>query len=494
MNGPITRLAVAAVVLVSSLIVGTTYWQVWAAPSLADRQDNAIERVAEFTVKRGRIYAGDGRTVLAANRRKRISGKTFYFRTYPHGRLAPHLVGYATQGRARAGLERSLNDFLTGANANLGTVLDTTLDRLRGATIEGNDVELTLDVHGQRAAVRALGNRCGAVVALEPRTGRVLVLASSPGYDTNLVERDFGAIQRIRGDCHSSTALYDRATQGLYVPGSTFKVVTAATALDSHRYSLASTFLDPGYCIEYGKRVFNFADQSGPEQFGTVTLLQAIEHSINAVFCNIGKSLGGLRVLAKARRFGFYELPPLETPSDQRRPSGLYRRGHLFSPRNGFQVDPGRLAFGQERLLVTPLQMAMVVAGIANRGMVMEPTAVQRIVAPDGSTVSRLKPHRFSQAVSPRTASALTTAMKAVVTSGTGTAARIPGVAVAGKTGTAETGRSGVNTTSFVAFAPADSPRVAIAVFLEQQHGVGGTTAAPIARAVLEALLRRGRT
>ena len=494
MNGPITRLAAAAVILVASLIVGTTYWQVWAAPALADRQDNAIERVAEFTVKRGRILAADGRTLLAANRRKRISGQTLYFRTYPHGRLFPHLVGYSTQGRARAGLERSLNDYLTGANTELGTFLDTTLDRLRGATIEGNDVVLTVNARAQRAAIQALGTRCGAVVALEPRTGRVLVLASSPTYDANLVERDFNAIGRMRGDCRSATALYDRATEGLYVPGSTFKVVTAAAALDSRRYSLASSFLDPGYCIEYKRKVYNFADQSGPEQFGTVTLLQAIEHSINAVFCNIGKALGGLRVLAKARRFGFYELPPLETPADQRQASGLYRRRHLFYPKNGFQVDPGRLAFGQERLLVTPLQMAMVVAAIANRGLLMQPTAVERIVAPDGKTVSRLDPQPLGQAVSPRTAAALTTAMKAVVTSGTGTAARLPGVAVAGKTGTAETGRSGVNTTSFVAFAPADAPRVAIAVFLEEQHGVGGTTAAPVARAVMEALLGGGRT
>jgi len=490
-NGPITRLAVAAVVLVASLIVGTSYWQVWAAPSLADRQDNAIERVAEFTVKRGRILAADGRTVLANNRRKRISGKTFYFRVYPHGRLAPHLVGYATQGRARAGLERSLNDYLTGANSNLGTLLDTTLDRLRGATIEGNDVVTTLDKRGQDAALRALGDRCGAIVALEPRTGRVLVLASSPTYDANLVERDFKAIQRIRGTCRSATALYDRATEGLYAPGSTFKVVTASAALDSRRYSLASSFLDPGYCEEYGRRVNNY-DTSTP--FGRVTFLQAIQFSINSVFCNVGKDLGGPRLLAKARRFGFYELPELETPADQRRPSGLYKGGHLFFPKSPFQVDPGRLAFGQERLLVTPLQMAMVAAAVGNRGVLMRPTAVDRIVAPDGKVISRTKPERFGRAVSPNTAAELTTAMKAVVAGGTATAARISGIPVAGKTGTAETGRHGVNTTSFVAFAPADRPRVAIAVFLENQSGTGGTTAAPVAKAVMEALLRRGRT
>jgi peptidoglycan glycosyltransferase len=490
MNGPITRLAVVAVVMVAALIVGTTYWQVWAAPSLADRQDNALERVREFTVKRGRILAADG-TVLAANTRRRRAGKTFYFRRYPHGTLAPHLVGYSTVGRARAGLERSLNDYLTGANTQLATLLENAVDRLGGGTIEGNDVHLTLRPNAQRVALRALGSRCGSVVALEPATGRVLVLASTPTYNANLVERDFAAIKRIRGACRSADALFNRATEGLYAPGSTFKVVTMAAALDSDEYSLASTFLDPGYCIEYGRRVNNYDTSGGA---GRVNFLQALQFSINSVFCNVGKDLGGVRILAKARELGFYELPPLETPSGERRESGLYKDGEPFFPRNSFQVDPGRLAFGQERLLVTPLQMAMAVGAIANDGILMAPTAVERIVSPERRTVARLDRDRVGRALSAETARELTAAMRAVVAAGTGTAARLGGIPVAGKTGTAETGRSGVNTTSFAAFAPADRPRVAIAVFLEGQSGTGGTTAAPIAREVMEALLGRGRT
>ena len=487
MNRQLARLAVAAVVLIASLIVATTYWQTWAAPTLADRQDNALQKVVEFTVKRGRIFAGDGRTVLAANVRRRVKGKTFYFRRYPQGRLAAHLVGYSTSGRARAGLEQSLNDYLTGANTNFATVLDTTVDRLSGATIEGNDVFLTLNVRAQRLALRALGNRCGAVVALDPRNGRVLVLASSPTYDPNLVERRFEQVQRDpQAGCTPSAPLIDRASAGLYAPGSTFKVVTAAAALDSRRYSLASTFIDPGFCMEYGKRVNNY-DTSSP--FGLVNLMTAMQYSINSVFCNIGKDLGGVRILRKARRFGFYSKPELETPGDERRASGLYKNGRLFWPRQEFDVDPGRLAFGQERLGVTPLQMAMIVAAVANRGLLMQPTAVARIVAPDGKVVTRSKPKVVGRAVSAGTAAQITAAMRAVVAGGTGTAAAIPGVAVAGKTGTAETGRSGVNTTSFVAFAPADRPRVAIAVMLENQSGTGGTTAAPVARLVMEALL-----
>jgi peptidoglycan glycosyltransferase len=485
-NNQIRRLAVAGVVLLGALIVATTYWQTWAAAGLADRQDNAIRRVAEFTIERGRILGPGGRPVYAENVRRRVGGKTLYFRRYPPRGLAPHVVGYSTQVRSRAGLERSLNDFLTGSNANLSTVLDTSLDRLRGSTIEGNDVLLTLDARAQLAALNALGGRCGAVVALEPRTGRVLVMASSPTYNPNLVERSFAGIRRIRADCRPANALFNRATQGLYAPGSTFKVVTAAAALDSGKYSLRSTFVDPGYCIEYGRRVSNY-DTSSP--FGTVNFLQALQYSINSVFCNIGKDLGAIRILETARRFGFYATPPLETPVDERLGSGLYRRGKLFFPKDDFAADPGRLAFGQERLLVTPLQMAMAVAAVANDGVVMRPYVVDRIVSPGGKTVTRTKPDRLGRAVKASTANALTEAMKAVVSGGTARNAQLPG-GVAGKTGTAETGRAGVNTTSFVAFAPADRPRLAIAVFLEGQSGTGGSTAAPVARVVMQALLR----
>jgi penicillin-binding protein A len=489
-NAPIRRLAVAAVILMTALIVATTYWQTWAAPGLAARQDNAIRQVAEFTVERGRILAPDGRTVLAENVERRVGGRTYYFRRYPNPDLAPHVVGYSTQGRSRAGIERSLNDFLTGANANLGTVLDTTLDRIRGATIQGNDVVLTLHVPGQRAAQRALGNRCGAVAAIEPATGRVLVLASSPSYDPNVIEEDWERAQRAPGaGCTPPAPLVNRATDGLYAPGSTYKIVTGAAALEDDRYSLSSTFVDPGYCTVYGRRVNNY-DTTRP--FGRVDFVTAMRYSINSVFCNMGLQLGAIEILQQSRRFGFYSRPPLETPAAERQASGLYRDRELFMPTEPQQADPGRLAFGQERLLVTPLQMAMVAAGIGNGGVVMQPTIVQRILSPDGRTIQRVRREQLGRAVSQRTAADLTRSMVAVVAGGTGTAAQLPGVAVAGKTGTAETGRAGVNTTSFAAFAPASQPRIAIAVFLENQRGTGGTTAAPIARAVMQAVLGAG--
>ena len=274
---------------------------------------------------------------------------------------------------------------------------------------------------------------------------------------------------------HACRPLLNRATAGLYTPGSTFKVITTAAALESGKFNPASEFVDKGYCIEYGKKVFNFADQNGPEVFGLVTLTQALEHSINSVFCNIGKALGPAAILDQAQRFGFYRLPPLETPSDERAASGLYEKGNLFLPSDPNAVDPGRLAFGQERMLVTPLQMAMVAAGVAERRC--RDDALRRRPDPEAG---RIDPHadgarallRGRPAPDGSRADRHDGAGRA---SGTGTAAQIPGVRVAGKTGTAETGTpDGENNAWFIGFAPADAPRVAVAVVLSGQSGTGG--------------------
>jgi penicillin-binding protein A len=488
-NKQIARLGLVGVALVAALIVATTYWQTWASAGLADRQDNEIQRVAQFSIKRGLIRAADG-TILASNRIKKVGGQKLYLRRYPQGGLFSHVVGYSTQSRSRAGLESSMNDYLTGANRNLDTVLKTTLDRIRGATITGNDLWLTMRPGPQRLAMRELAGKCGSVVALDPRTGKVLVMASRPTYDPNLVEKDFARINNIRAVCRPAAPLLNRATDGLYTPGSTFKVVTASAALDSGRFTPQSRFFDPGYCIEYGQKVRNAGNPEAPETFGSVDLITGLEHSINSVFCNIGKAIGAGKILGYAKRYGFYEDPPLETPANERSPSGLYKNGELFRPSDPrAQVDPGRLAFGQERMLATPLQMAMVAAGVGNKGVVMEPFVVDRITNPNGGVVTRTKPRKLHRAISRQTAEELTQMMEGAVTSGTGTAAQIPGVPVAGKTGTAETGIPGRYTSWFIAFAPANAPRVAVAVVLQDQTGFGGQVAAPIAKDVMQAIL-----
>jgi penicillin-binding protein A len=490
MNKQVSHIGVASLVLLSALVVATTYWQTWANAGLADRQDNEIRLVAQFTIKRGKIYAADGRTLLATNVEKKVGGQTFYFRRYPSGPLFASVVGYSTQSRNRTGLERSYNDYLTGSNANLDTVFRSTLDKLRGATVTGNDLVLTIRPGVQALARRLLQGKCGAVVALEPATGRLLAMATNPTYNPNLIERRFAQATRSNAPCRG--ALQNRATQGLYIPGSIFKIVTAAAALDTGRFKPDSPFYDPGYCIEYGQRVRNAGNPEAPETFGSVNFTSGLVHSINSVFCNIGKTIGAATILRYAERFGFYSLPPLETPENERVESGLYNRGRLFKPkRPQFQVDPGRLAFGQERLQVTPLQMAMVAATVGNHGITMRPHVIERVVSPGGKTITRLKPEQIARPIKRQTAAELTEMMELAVRGGTGTAAYIPGLRVAGKTGTAETGRTNVHTTWFVAFAPADAPRIAIAVVVENQlNGFGGTIAAPIARQVMEAVLR----
>jgi len=495
MNRQVNRLAVVAIVLLVALVVATTYWQTWASAGLQDRQDNAIQRVVQYTIARGLIQAGT--TTLAANKKVKRGGATFYFRRYPQHGLAAQTIGYSTQSRSQAGLERSMNDYLTGSNTNLSDAFRHILDRLGNATVHGNNLQLTIRPRAQALAQRLLGNRCGAVVAMNPRTGAVYVMASSPTYDPNLIDQPGGyaKVLKIRGACTGASALYNRTTQGLYTPGSTFKVVTAAAALDTGAFTPSSTFDDPGYCTEYGKQISNAGnpDQGGHEVFGHLDFSSALEHSVNSVFCNIGKQIGAGTILAYAKRFGFYRTPPLETPGNERYASGLYNGSHLFDPKDpASQVDPGRLAFGQERLLATPLQMAMVAATVANGGVVPRPYVVQKITSSDGSTVRTTHPSNLGRAIKPQTAAELNQMMQLVVQGGTGTTAQIPGIKVAGKTGTAETNTPNVYTAWFISFAPADNPQVAIAVVLEKQlNGFGGAVSAPIAKQVMQALLAR---
>jgi penicillin-binding protein A len=497
-NRQLRRLSLVSVLMLVVLVGATTYWQAWAAGGLQDKQDNAIERVVQFSIERGLIVPESGKAIYAANRRKRVSGQTLFFRRYPTLGLAAQTVGYSTASHSQAGLEQSMNDYLTGSNTNLSNALQRTLDRLGGGTVKGNKLVLTLDTSAQNLAMKELGSQCGAVVAMDVKTGAVLVLASKPTYNPNLIDEPGGyeKVLKIRGSCGEGAALENRATAGLYTPGSTFKMITAAAALDTGKFKPTSPFYDPGYCIDYGKPVSNAGnpDQGGTEVFGHVDLAEGFQHSINSVFCNVGKALGARVILDYAKRFGFYSVPPLETPADERAASGLYvytKKGRvLYDPADQNLVDAGRLGFGQERMLVTPLQMAMVGATIANGGVVPRPYVVQRIVGPDGSIVRDTKSSTLGRAIKPTTAAELTQMMVSVVQAGTGTAAQIPGVQVAGKTGTAETGVPNVYTAWFVCFAPADNPRFAVAVVLEKQlNGFGGVVSAPIAKAVLENLL-----
>jgi penicillin-binding protein A len=495
-NKQIRHVSVAALILIAVLVVSTTYWQTWAVGDLAARQDNETQLVHRLTIDRGKIFGADG-TLLATNRRSRKHGLTIYTRHYPQNDLAPQVIGYSTTDGTTTGLEQTLDDYLTGANTNLSNSLRDAL-QLGSRTVRGDDVYLTLRPDIQRLALDQLAGRCGAVVVLDTKTGAVVAMASSPSYNANLMVQPhgFNKVKRIKGTCGSASALQNNATVGLYPPGSTFKMVTAAAALDSGAYTPSSPFYDPGYCTEYGTRVKNSSapDSPGaPEAFGNVSLAEGFEHSINSVFCNVGIHIGGLKILEYAKRFGFYSLPPLETPPSESNASGLYNKGHLFTPTSNRQIDSGRLAFGQERMLATPLQMALVGATIARKGLVPKPYLVQKVVAADGSTVTKTQPQTLGRAIKPSTAAELNQMMQLVVQGGTAaTVGFPPELKVAGKTGTAELGLGDVYDSWFVAFAPADNPRYVVAVVVEKQpNGFGASVAAPIAKTILEKLLPR---
>jgi len=462
------------------LITMTAYWQIWAASGLAARQDNARLVYRQLQIKRGLIYAANGHTLLARNVRREKNGLAIYLRRYPFGPLFGHPVGYNTVGSGRSGLEQSWNDYLTASNADLSTVLGRLGDRLQGQTVTGNNLITSLSLPAQRAAMRDLAGHSGAVVAMEPSTGRIVAMASTPGYNPNTVAQQFGHLNRPG----SGAPLLNRTTQGLYAPGSTFKVVTATAALESGKYTPDTTIDGHGSCITVQTVPLCNA---GGETAGVVSLSDALTFSYNTVFAQVGQSVGYDRLYNTMRAYGFFTDPPLDYPSDEMSPSGLYTHGHLL--RRTAPVDVGRVAIGQERLLATPLQMAEVVGTIANGGIRMRPTLVDRAVSSSGSTVFTQHPDQIQRVMSPQTAQELNQMMRRVVEEGTGTAANVGGLSVAGKTGTAETGVPGLNTAWFIAFAPADAPKIAVAVTIERTPDFGGTVAAPIAADVIRAYL-----
>jgi peptidoglycan glycosyltransferase len=461
------------VLLLFGLLVGfTSYWSVLDANGLEDNTANKRLLLEEQQIRRGLIFARDG-TVLARNKVTGRGESRFFERVYPPASLFGHVVGYNFVERGRSGLERSHNDDLTGETNEFTTVFD----ELRGRDREGDDLVTTLDPQGQQTALGALGGRTGAIVAIEPQTGSVRVMASVPGFDPNRIPKDFPELNREPG-----SPLFNRATQSGYPPGSTFKVVTAAAALDSGRFTPQTTLSGKSPREIGGVPLSNFGGQS----FGAVTLTEALTHSINTVWAQVGERLGKQTMYEYMRRFGFNRKPPIDLPGSELRSSGVFNSGKLLDESNA--IDIGRVAIGQERLLVTPLQMAMVAAAIGNGGSLMRPHLVKEVRDPDGRTVRRVKPSEEAEVVKPESARALASMMSQVVKEGTGTAAALSGIDVAGKTGTAEVG--GTNQAWFIAFAPVDNPRIAIAATVERTSGQGGTVAAPIAKRVMESLLQ----
>ncbi len=474
MNVQIAKLFGVIVLLFGVLVLRTSQWAVFDAHGLETQALNRRPLLEQQRIRRGAIRTSDGE-VVAQSHPVGTGPRRIYVRDYPLGDLFGNPVGYSFVDRGQTGIERSHNDQLVGNKTEFLSILD----QLRGHRQVGDDLTSSLDASAQRTAISAMNGQPGAVVALEPDTGRVRVMVSVPGYDPNQVSNtaDFKAFNR-----DPNAPLFNRATQSGYPPGSTFKVVTAAAALDSGEFSPDSVINGDSPKVISGVPLQNDFNQS----YGDITLTDALTHSVNTVFAQVGERLGTSTMFKYMDRFGFNALPHLDYPADQMTASGVYAGNRLLGA--GSAIDIGRVALGQERLRVTPLQMAEVAASIGNRGVLVQPRLWERVVDPDGRVVSEQKPHSVDRVISEQSAGELTAMMANVVKEGTGTAAALSGISVAGKTGTAEVA-NGLNQAWFIAFAPIDNPKIAVAVTVEKTSGQGGTVAAPIAKTVMESLL-----
>jgi penicillin-binding protein A len=472
MNKPVIRIFGVVLLLFGILVFSTSWWTVFGAEGLRNNPNNRRALLEEQKIKRGRIFAADRRTLA----RPVPAPNDTWTRRWPTADLFAHSVGYSYTQFGRAGLERYYNDQLVGRRTELVGVVDSLL----GSDDVGDDLQTTLDPQAQQVAYAGLAGRKGAVVALDVKTGRVLVMASEPSFDPNDLDKG-NTFQRLSTD-NENSPLLNRATQGTYPPGSTMKTVTATAALDSGKYTPQSRVSGKNGKVISGVPLNNF----GSENFGDIDLTTALTNSVNTVWAEVGVKVGRKTMTDYMRRYGFFTDPPADYPGDQMVPSGVHvgRRTNL-TPNNP-RVDVGRVAIGQGGLEVTPLQMASVAQTIANGGIRMEPRLGRRVIDPDGRTVDDIGPAEATRVMSTQTAEELTAMMKQVVKEGTGTAAALEGVEVAGKTGTAELDIARrINQPWFIGF----TSRVAVAVTVERvQGGTGGVVAAPIAKKVLEAL------
>jgi penicillin-binding protein A len=459
-NASIARLFGLVLVLFALLVGFTSRWTVFEAEALRDNKNNSRELLAEQLIKRGLIRADDGQ-VLA---RSPAEAQKRFGRRYPTGPLFAHAVGCTSLDRGRSGIEDYYNDALTGRATN---AIDA-VTRLLGPAKVGDDLRTTLSEKAQKVATDALAGRQqqGAVVAMELKTGAVKVLAAKPSFDPS------------GKDCGGHNNL---ATQGLFPPGSTMKALTASAAIDSGKYQPDSRVSGENGKEISGAPLNNFGDES----FGDIDLTFALTNSVNTVWAEVAEKVGKKTMADYMEKFGFYADPPMDYPDGQMVPSGVNKgRKRLVRPTSD-QVDIGRVAIGQGDLEVTPLQMASVAQTIGNGGVRMEPRLVAKVVDQDGRTVDEPLPEEAERVMSEDSAQKVGDMMRNVVKEGTGTAAALEGVDVAGKTGTAEVNLQGLNDPWFIGF----TDRFAVAVVFERvQGGTGGTISAPVAKAVLESL------
>lgn len=468
----LTRTVFLFTALFAVLIGNITYIQVIKASEYQGMPSNNHTINKARFIKRGSIITADGLTL--AESIQQADGT--YARSYPNGNLAAHVVGYYSQQYGTMGIENTQNDTLTGSKDY--SSWQNALNSLAGISEPGNSVQLTIDSRIQRAAEQALAGRVGAIVALDPRSGAVLAWASAPTFDNTNIQ---AAIEAANASGGADTSMYDRATLALYTPGSTFKVLTLASALENGLATLDTTYDSPGRMEIGGADVVSIGERG----HGKISLAKAFALSSNTVFGQVADGLGAEKLVATARAFGYGQQLGLDfttAASVMPNPEEM-TEWELAWAGAGQPVGQGHTPGPQ----ATVMQNALMAATIANNGIAMNPYVVSQILAPDGTVLKTTRGHSLGQAVGSGTAEQVKQAMLDVVQNGTGSAAAIAGVKVAGKTGTAETNNANANST-FVGFAPYDTPTVAIAVVIEQ-NAKGEESAAAVGGQVLRAAL-----
>ncbi|HEX5907850.1 MAG TPA: penicillin-binding protein 2 [Propionibacteriaceae bacterium] len=476
MNKPIRRVAVVALLMFGLLLANGTYMMIFQQQSLAAQPQNRRVRDAEFAQNRGAILAA-GKTEIAETVPSKDRFK--YQRVYPEGELYAVITGFYSYDRGSTGLERTYNAPLSGTDDAL--FVRRLVDMATNKTPEGASVQTTIVPKIQKAAADALGNQKGAVVALDPKTGAVLAMVTSPTFDPNdIAGHDIEAAGKAYDRLASSSQLSNRAAREIYPPGSTFKLVTAAAALADGK-TPDSMVDSPDPLKLPGTRVYlsNSTNCGGTK----ITMTQALKVSCNTAFANLGMDVGEDKLREQAQLFGF----------DRRHLDDLGGVASQF-PDKLNEAQLALSSIGQYDVAASPLQMAMVAAAIANDGVLMDPYVVSTVRSQDLKPIETHKASELSTAMTPKNAKDLQQMMSEVVSAGTGRSAQIPGVEVAGKTGTAQSDPKRKPFAWFTSFAPVDDPAIAVAVIVEDANIprsdiAGGRLAAPIAREVMEAAL-----
>ncbi|WP_069385514.1 peptidoglycan D,D-transpeptidase FtsI family protein [Cellulosimicrobium cellulans] len=486
MNVPLRRVASVVLVMFLALMVSTTYIQVFQADQLNNDPRNVRTIYREYGNFRGPIVVA-GEAVASSSP---VDDPFGFQRAYANGPLYAPVTGYFSVVNGTSEVERAENEFLNGEASSLWMERLSAL--FTGEQPQGASVELTIDPAAQQAAWDALGDQRGAVVALEPSTGRVLALVSKPSFDPNaLASHDTAAASAAFQELTNADGnpMSNRAIRGnTYPPGSTFKLVTAAAAIESGQYTAESVIPAPDvYQRPQSTTLMENFGGTRCSPTGEMTLADALRISCNTAFADLGVTLGADALREQAQAFGFDE--DFQIPMD-------VTASHFPTDDQLNASNIADVSIGQGELKATPLQMAMVSAAIANDGVLMEPYTVNTIRGPDLDVVQQREPQRLGTPVSPSTAEQLTQMMVGVVQNGSGTAAQMSGVQVAGKTGTAENVVGAAPHAWFTSFAPADNPQVAVAVIVENggskgSEATGGAVAAPIAKAVMEAVVNR---